>query len=327
MTNPTPLPTFHSTLAPWIEKFIGEKQACGYKFATARDELRRLDRFLQEQGLQDVALPRALVERWVAKGPNESVRTQQARLGLIRRLAAFLIRQGQPAYLPDARRAAQGPPPFVPRIFSHEEIHQFLRAADALPVNPRSPLRHLVLPELFRVLYGCGLRVSEAIGLRVGDVDLRQGVLTIRQGKFRKDRLVPLAPSLAQRLQRYANSLGARPADAPFFPSLGAGRYHRQTVYHAFRQLLWQCRIAHGGRGRGPRLHDLRHTCALHRLAQWYREGADLNALLPVLATYLGHQSITQTQVYLRLTADLFPDLAARSEAAFGHVIPRRPLP
>ena len=327
MTNPTPLPTFHSTLAPWIEKFIAEKRACGYKYTTAYDELRRLDRFLQEQGLQDVALPRALVERWVTKGPNESVRTQQARLGLVRRLAAFLIRQGHPAYLPDARLTTKGPPPFVPRIFSHEEMQRFLRAADALPVNPCSPLRHLVLPEIFRVLYGCGLRVSEAVGLRVGDVDLCQGVLTIRQGKFRKDRLVPLAPSLAQRLQRYANSLGARPADVPFFPSLGGCPYHRQTVYHAFRQLLWQCRIAHGGRGRGPRLHDIRHSFALHRLAQWYREGADLNALLPILATYLGHQSITQTQVYLRLTADLFPDLAARSEAAFGHVIPRRPLP
>jgi integrase len=201
-----------------------------------------------------------------------------------------------------------------------------LRAADALGVKPRFPRRHLILPEIFRVLYGCGLRVSEAIGLRVGAVDLRAGVLTIRQGKFRKDRLVPLAPSLTQRLRRYADALGGQPADAVFFPSRGARPYHRVTVYHAFRQLLWRCRIAHGGRGHGPRLHDLRHTFAVHRLAQWYRAGADLNALLPVLATYLGHQSVTQTQVYLRLTADLFPDLAARSEAAFGHVIPRRPL-
>ena len=81
------------------------------------------------------------------------------------------------------------------------------------------------------------------------------------------------------------------------------------------------------GRGRGPRLHDLRHTFAVHRLAEWYREGVDLNALLPVLATYLGHRSITDTQLYLRLTADLFPDLIARSEAAFGHIIPRRTAP
>ena len=81
------------------------------------------------------------------------------------------------------------------------------------------------------------------------------------------------------------------------------------------------------GRGCGPRLHELRHTFAVHRLARWYREGADLNALLPVLATYLGHRSITDTQLYLRLTADLFPDVIVRSEAAFGHIIPRRTAP
>jgi len=138
---------------------------------------------------------------------------------------------------------------------------------------------------------------------------------------------VPLAPSLNQRLQRFDSSVGGRATDALFFASWGGRPYHRHTVYHAFRQLLWQCRISHGGRGRGPRLHDIRHSFAVHRLAKWYREGIDLNAMLPVLATYLGHQSVNQTQVYLRLTAELFPDVVARSEAAFGHVIPRRLSP
>jgi integrase/recombinase XerD len=327
MTNPAPMSSFQSTLAPWIEQFIGEKRACGYKYTTPSDELRRLDRFVQEQRLQVVALPRPLVEGWIAQRPNERVRTQQSRVGLVRRFGAFLIRHGYPAYLPQARRNATGPSVFVPHIFSHEEMQRFLQAADAIPFEPRSPLRHLVLPEIFHVLYGCGLRVSEVINLRVAEVDLFRGILTIRQGKFRKDRLVPLASSLSQRLRRWHASQGSRLPDAIFFPSWGGRPYHRQTVYHAFRQLLWHCRISHGGRGRGPRLHDLRHTFAVHRLAQWYREGADLNALLPVLSTYLGHQSVYQTQVYLRLTADLFPDVAARSEAAFGHVIPRRALP
>jgi site-specific recombinase XerD len=244
------MPSFHSTLAPWIEKFIGEKRACGYKYTTASDELRRLDRFVQEQRLQVVALPQLLVEGWIAPRPNERVRTQQARVGLVRRFAIFLIRHGYPAYLPQARRNATGSSVFVPHIFSHEEMQRFLRAADAIPFDPRSPLRHLVLPEIFHVLYGCGLRVSEAINLRVAEVDLLRGVLIIRQGKFRKDRLVPLASSLNQRLRRWDDSQGSRLPDAIFFPSWGGRPYHRLTVYHAFRQLLWQCRISHGGRGR-----------------------------------------------------------------------------
>jgi len=327
MNNHTPTLAFHSGLAPWLEKFIAEKHVCGYKYATEAKELRRLDRFLSHQGLETAVLPRTLVESWITKDPNESSRTQRTRIGLVRRLATFLLLQGCPAYLAPARLTAKEPSPFVPHIFRLEEIQKLLAAADAIPVNPRSPWRHLVLPAIFHVLYGCGLRVGEVVALRVGAVDLLAGVLTIRQGKFRKDRLVPLTPCLCQRLRSYADSMGTRSADGPFFPAPHAGSYHRLTIYHAFRQLLWKCRIPHGGRGRGPRLHDLRHTFAVHRLAKWYREGADLNALLPVLATYLGHQSVTETQLYLRLTADLFPDLSARSEAAFGHVIPRRIAP
>jgi integrase/recombinase XerD len=327
MNERTRLPAFSSALAPWIEEFIAEKQACGYKYITEAEALRRLDRFLRDQGLETAALPRQLVERWIAKDPNESPRTQRTRIGLVRRLATFLLRHGCPAYVPGARLTAREPSPFVPYIFSHDEIRRLLEAADALPVDPRSPLRHRVLPAIFRVLYGCGLRLGEAVDLRVGEVDLLAGVLVVRQGKFRKDRLVPLTPALGGYLRRYAASLGDRPPEAPFFPAPHAVSYHHQTIYHAFRQLLWRCRIPHGGRGRGPRLHDLRHTFAVHRLARWYREGADLNALLPVLATYLGHHSVTETQLYLRLTAELFPDLSARAEAAFGRVIPRRTVP
>ena len=327
MNNRTRTLTFQSALAPWIETFIAEKQACGYKYSAESESLQRLDRFLHEHGLETAALPRALVERWIAKDPNESPRTQRARIGLVRRLATFLLRHGCPAYVPDARLTAREPSPFVPHIFGHDEIRRLLEAADAIPADPRSPLRHRVLPAIFRVLYGCGPRIGEVVSLRVGEVDLVAGILVVREGKNRKDRLVPLTPSLCQYLRSYADPLGDRPSDAPFFPTPKGGPYLRQTIYHAFRQLLWRCRISHGGRGHGPRLHDLRHTFAVHRLARWYREGADLNAMLPVLATYLGHRSVTETQLYLRLTAELFPDLSARSEAAFGHIIPRRPGP
>jgi integrase len=203
-------------------------------------------------------------------------------------------------------------------------VRRLLDAADRIEPMASTHLRHLVLPELLRVLYGCGLRLEEALSLRMRDVDLVQGVLHINDTKFRKDRLVPPARPLVVRLQNYAASLGSRPEDDYFFPSPRGGRLDGGGVYRNYRDLLQRCHIGHGGRGEGPRLHDLRHTFAVHTLLRWYREGADLQARLPVLATYLGHASIEGTQDYLQMTAGLYPEIVARSDIAFGDVIPRR---
>jgi integrase/recombinase XerD len=102
------------------------------------------------------------------------------------------------------------------------------------------------------------------------------------------------------------------------------GPFCLRTVYGLFRKLLLQCGIPHAGRGTGPRIHDLRHTFAVHTLLRWYRNGEDLDAKLPLLATYLGHQHLSGTQRYLHLTAELFPEITARLDAVFGEVIPRR---
>lgn len=222
--------------------------------------LRRFDHFLAHHGLVESALPRELVECWIAKQPHESPITQQRRIGLTRQLATFLVHHGYAAYIPDSHLSPKNRSSFVPYIFTHEEIHRLLRAADHLSPDPRSPLREHTMPELFRLLYSCGLRVSEALHLHVSEVDLDAGVLTIHQGKFRKDRLVPLPPALTQRLRQYARVIGERSADAVFFPAPHGGPYHRDTIYKLFRYLLWVCRIPHGGRGHGPRLHDVRHN-------------------------------------------------------------------
>lgn len=316
-------PTFHSPTGSLMAQFIREKQACGYIYHTESEALQRFDRFLSAQGLKEVALPRELVEQWTAKQPNESVTTHRLRIGLTRRFALFVVRWGAPAYIPAAHLIPRGRSRFVPRIFSHDEIRRLLAAADRLRPSVHAPLRHLILPELFRLLYGCGLRVSEALHLRVADVDLESGVLTIRQAKFQKDRLVPLTSSLTERFRHYAHVARVQHPEAVFFPAPHTGVYHRGTIYQAFRTLLWDCRIPHGGRGHGPRLHDLRHTYAVHRLAKWYRDGADLHSKLPILATYMGHLSIHETQHYLQLTTEVFPELSTRCEAAFGHLIPR----
>ena len=319
--------TFKSSLAPLMEQFVREKRAVGYKYEAGAALLMRFDRFLAQRATEGGGLPRSVALEWLAKRPSERPHTQQNRFAIVREFAQFMCRLGHPAHVPDRSWRAREVTSFQPRIFTNAEVRRRLQEVDRLGPNAYSPLRHLVLPEVFRLLYGCGFRLGEVLNLRIDDVDLNRGVVTVREGKFRNDRLVPPALPLVERLRSYHAALGAvlgaRPGDAFFFPARGGGPHSRGTVYVKFRQLLLRCGIPHGGKGKGPRVHDLRHTFAVHAMLRWYREGADLNAKLPVLATYLGHRSLRGTARYLHLMAELFPEVAVRVNAAFGDVIPR----
>ncbi len=327
MRNDASNTQFQSVLAPCMDQFLWEKHACGYSYHEATRVMHRLDDFLVQQGLVTLELPRTIARDWLAKKPHESAGTQQQRITVFRHFSRFLLRAGCPAYVPDSTLTARKTSTFLPRMLTDEELRKFFHALDALQPTARSPLRHLVMPEVFRLLYGCGFRVREVLKLRVRDVDLNQGIITVRQGKFRKDRLVPPALSLVNRLRKYADNLETRPADAIFFPGPSGGPFALRTVYTLFRKLLLQCGIPHAGRGNGPRIHDFRHGFAVHTLRRWYRNGEDLDARLPLLATYLGHQHLSGTQRYLHLTAELFPEITSRADALFGEVIPRRKAP
>jgi integrase/recombinase XerD len=315
---------FRSVLTPFMDRFVQEKHSCGYAYYEPTRILHRLDDFLLQEGLATLELPRSLVRKWLAKRPHESASTQQHRITLVRHFSGFLLRSGYPAYVPDSTLTARNPPTFVPRMLSDEEIRKFFHAVDTLEPTARSPMRHVVMPEVFRLLYGCGFRIREVLKLRVRDVDLNQGIITVHQGKFRKDRLVPPSLSLVSRLRKYADRFENRPPEAIFFPGASGGPFALRTVYTLFRELLLKCGIPHAGRGKGPRIHDFRHLFAVHTLRRWYRNGVDLDAKLPLLATYLGHQHLSGTQRYLHLTAELFPEITARMNAAFGEAIPRR---
>ncbi|MFQ5732130.1 MAG: tyrosine-type recombinase/integrase [Planctomycetaceae bacterium] len=246
---------------------------------------------------------------------------------ITRQFARYLCSHDVSAYVPESNLTPTVRLDYTPYIFTREQVRRFLEAADQLPFDPRAPERHLVMPEVFRLLYACGLRAGEVLRLRAADVDLDEGVLTIRESKFRKDRLVPLASSMTERLRRYATKMKLSKPDEVFFPNPRNGIYEIQVVYRLFRRFLWEIGIPHGGRGQGPRLHDLRHTFAVHCLERWYRHGEDLNARLPLLVTYLGHRTLGGTQRYLRLTPAVFPDINARLETLFHQFIPTEDTP
>jgi len=177
-------PRFHSPLAPVIEQFVQTKLASGYQFRAGIALLVRLDRYLCEKALAECELPRPLVHEWVAKRPNEHPNTQQDRISIVRQLARFMHHLEYQAYVPDRSLLSKASSDFSPRVFTHAEVQQLLCAVDQLPPTSQAPLRHLVMPEVFRLLYGCGLRLNEALRLREEYVEHAEDMELYAQPEF-----------------------------------------------------------------------------------------------------------------------------------------------
>lgn len=211
---------------------------------------------------------------------------------------------------------------FVPYIYSHEEIRRLLQAAPVACQNPLALLDADTLRTVLLLLYGAGLRLGEAIRLDVSDVGLDAALLTVRQTKFFKTRLVPLGKDLVRVMIDYRQCCDRPPtpgAKHPFFRMRNGERIEQFAVERTFRLLRKIAQVSrHGGARRQPRLHDLRHAAAVHRLIAWYRRGADLQYLLPRLATYLGHKDLSGTQHYLTLTPPLLQEASKRFERYAG---------
>jgi integrase len=312
------------SLAAAITELTAEKRAVGYKYDTEAGILARFEEFCHGAfpGLDTVTKDSA--EAWITAGRERGVQPATL-LGLaapVRELARWLGRRGTAAYVLPPRTLPR-PARYVPHIYTDRELAALFAQADRCRYCSEVPFRHLVMPVLFRTVYACGLRVSEARLLRPCDVDTGAGVLQIRDAKGGKDRQVPVSGPLRERLAGYQAQMAGQPGLEWFFPGSAAGRpMTLVNVYHNFRRFLWQARISHGGRGHGPRVHDLRHTFAVNNLREWFSAGEDVNALLPVLQAYMGHCEIGDTAYYLRLTAESYPHIAARLQAEYGGIVP-----
>jgi integrase len=205
------------------------------------------------------------------------------------------------------------PPAFVPYIYTREEIHRLLQVIESYPRSNRSTLEPATIRTMILVYYGAGLRLREAINLIRTDVDLNGSVLMIRNTKFGKTRLVPVGPQLSRTLVQYDRTRPKRrPADAPFFTSTRGGPVHSLAIQKNFRLLCDRAGIRRTDTSEQPRIHDLRHAFAVHRLTSWYQQGADVQRLLHHLSVYLGHVHLRHTQVYLSMTPELLREASQR---------------
>lgn len=302
-------------------QFVQLKQSLGFNYTTDADILKRFSKFTMKFATKNLALTKEIVDAWTEKRPTEREATWENRINNLRQFANFLSELGYDAYIP-VRRAKINRESYVPHIFTSEQLRLFFAACENIKPHPLSN-KHLVLPAIYLLLYGCGLRISEAVALKVKDVDLKHGIITIHGSKLNKDRLIPMSPSLTRYLKTYFSRVHtvSSPGDY-FFMKRDKTAIASNTVYKNFRKILWKSGISHGGKGRGPRLHDFRHTFAVHSLNNMVRQNVELYCALPILSTYLGHTSIKATERYLRLTAEVYPEILNTVSQTCAYIFP-----
>lgn len=284
--------TFTSQLAPIIWKYLESRQNEGYTSVHCGYYMQELDCLSKE--LSDApVVTKELIDAWDLLKPYLSNRSKIVRHNAIRAFAKFAYTQDGISYVPDTSKLKNSST-FTPHIFTVEEIRRLLYAADNLPVRNNAPTRHLVIPAVIRLLYCCGFRIGEVLRIRVKDVDLDTGIITVHNGKGGKDRLVPVHNSVIEYLRSYSAQL---PDEREWFFPSACGHYSIKTIYDNFRELLFACNIPHTGNG--PRVHDFRHTFAVHTLEKQLSDGYDPMVIVPRLAAYLGHKSYRETCWYM----------------------------
>ena len=305
-----------------LQSYIELKRAVGYKYDTDAQHLKRFDRFTLEKYPNARTLTKTMVLEWCSKKAYEAQANQLSRASIIRQFGKYLDSIGIKAYI-SPRRYFPSKKKYIPYIYSVEELARFFAETDKCQYCCECPYRHLIMPIIFRVIYTCGLRLSEARLLKVADVDLENGVLTIHQSKKDKSRLVPMSDPLKERCRAFSKKVhSCSVGDHYYFLGLKGNPMTIGNVYKNFRRFLWQAKISHCGKGYGPRIYDFRHTYAVHCLKKWTEQEKDLTAYLPVLKTYMGHDSFTETAYYLHLTVDMFPDITGKLELRYPGVIP-----
>jgi len=219
---------------------------------------------------------------------------------------------------------------FVPYIFSNKEMVAIFCACDNLRLyDTHMSTIQFIIPAIIRLLYGTGLRISEALSLKNKDVDLDKRSIHIRKGKNGEERLAPLSNTLTEVLKQYLHYRDQMPlphicdVNGFFFVSPNGTYCRSGTVYTWFRKVLAESGIPFQGDHKGPRVHDLRHTFAVHSLVKMAKSGMDLYYSLPLLSVFLGHKSLGATDHYVRLTAEIYPNILKDQKGIGTYVFPK----
>lgn len=299
-----------------VERYIAWRRSLGSRFGTQATVLRGFLKNIDgEINCDDVTT--AMVCSFLA-GEGPLTKTRAIKYSVLTGYWNFAVGRGHASRSPLPDNEPKRPQSRPPYVYCDDELRRLFQAIEASQKRATridaGTLRMLLL-----LLYGAGLRGGEARRLSVSDVDLSAAVLAVRLSKFYKTRLVPVGPQLADALRNYAKERASRPfpqgEDSAFLAKPDGTPLKESTVHTAFKRLRIAAGINHTDKTvLSPSLHSLRHSFAVHRLTAWYRDGADVQRLLPALSTYLGHASLSHTQVYLSMTPELLQEASLRFE-------------
>jgi len=298
-----------------VDDYIVYKQALGGRFQT---EARILKAFSRSMGNVEITeVETTSVQAFIAgKGTVTSFWHQK--FGVLNRFYRFLMIRKYVDSSPLPKTVPKCPEPMKPYIYKLEELRRLLAATNQLQ-TPLSPLRACTFHTLILTLYSTGLRIGEALSLTLADVNFQESLITVRNSKFFKTRLVPIGPQLCDILRTYVQRRRKLPCpqgeDSTFFVTRSGNPLTYDQARKVFPILRKKAGIYREKEARyQPRVHDIRHTMAVHRLLSWYRKGADVQRLLPKLSTYLGHRDIAATQHYLSIIPELQNEASRRFE-------------
>jgi integrase/recombinase XerD len=289
-----------------VDGYLALRRSLGFELRETERLLRNFVTFAERERARFVTIDVAL--RWAKLPRHVQEVVWSTRLRVVRQLAEYLSAVDPRTEVPPVDLLPRKYRRRTPYIYSDDEVYRLIRAAERLP--SRTGLRAWTYATLIGLLAVTGMRHGEALALDRGDVDLEAGVITIRRTKCRKARLIPVHHTTREQLQRYArrrDHVHRSPRSDAFLVSKRGHRLVQATVQHTFVVLSRQLGLRAPARshGHGPRLHDLRHRLAVTTLMRGYRAGADVDAQLPVLATYLGHTKVSDTYWYLSAVPEL----------------------
>lgn len=318
-------PVFRSRLRSDLEAFVIQKQASGYPYASSARTLIQFDTMIVESFPESDVLSKEICTAWIEECSKLHQNTLLRKVTPVRQFGKYLAGTGKPAYIiPGGIPNKQIH--YDAHIFTETELKAFFSSIDKCRKSPFSPYRCYVIPVIFRLLFTCGLRSSEARRLSMDDVNLDTGRILIRKTKGWEARIIYVSEDMLDLLRRYdsviSQYISGREA---FFPNQKGDYYSKCTLdvwFHEFWDPLPEAAVTKGNK---PRVHDFRHSYCVYRLNQWVRERADLNALYPYLSEFVGHSNFSDTDYYLTLSEPFYPEFESRMRELNTIILPEVP--